>query len=228
MTDAVASNSPNDPFLAGSPASLGIFITAWLALWSAHQSEFTTRIADGSPSPDLAARFRSLAISISLPISDAFTSDRKGAIAIDDLNKHYSRVAVMAGATPRKCRPPRRTGSVPMLCSEAPIGLLSLLMELRPQADKWVLVDGVASAVPLRLDNQRPQLIGHWRRAAPLPHREFDLTDRLRKFLFMVGAASPTATSPQLECSIPTIKKAPRRSCGCSAQEPPSHLGRVR
>ena len=51
-------------------------------------------------------------------------------------------------------------------------------------------------------------MIEHWKRAAPLPHREFTLSDRQRKILFMIGDNfTNNEIARKLGYSIPTIKK---------------------
>ena len=91
--------------LAGSLAGLGIFLAAWLILWyvsirmwhrdaqrtmrlwSAHQAEVLGRLADGSLSPDLAAR-ASLPVTARMAVS-VFGATRAMAI-LDDARGHVT------------------------------------------------------------------------------------------------------------------------------------------
>lgn len=119
----------------------------------------------------------------------------------------------MAAPTPDESEhaaqgPATRIVCVPTLWSETPIGVLSLLQESRTDddADEWSYVDGL-DAVAMWLNNQRPTLIDHWKRAAPLPHREFTLSDRQRKILFMIGDnMTNSEIARKLGYSIPTMK----------------------
>lgn len=99
VADAVGSNFPGDAFLTGSLAGLGIFITAWLVLWfvsirlwvrdatqtltiwGAHQSEVMTRIADGSLSPELAAR---AALPITARMAVSVFAATRAMVVVDD------------------------------------------------------------------------------------------------------------------------------------------------
>lgn len=165
----------------------------------------------GYPDADAAA-FRRIAVSVPLPICDAFTSARTIAIASDSISEHYP---LVAAPTPDESEhaaqgPATRIVCVPTLWSETPIGVLSLLQESRTDddADEWSYVDGISSAVAMWLNNQRPTLIDHWKRAAPLPHREFTLSDRQRKILFMIGDnMTNSEIARKLGYSIPTVKK---------------------
>jgi hypothetical protein len=91
--------------LAGSLAGLGIFLASWLilwfvsirvwrrdalrtlALWSAHQAEIVARLADGSLSPELAAR-AALPITTRMAVS-VFAATRAMAV-VDDGRGHVS------------------------------------------------------------------------------------------------------------------------------------------
>lgn len=164
----------------------------------------------GYPDADAAA-FRNIAISVPLPICDAFTSARTVAIASESISDHYPLVAVNVppeeGAEPME---PTRIVCVPTMWSQTPIGVLSLLQERRSSADpdEGLHIDGVSSAVAMWLNNQRPALIEHWKRAAPLPHREFTLSDRQRKILFMIADnLTNNEIARKLGYSIPTVKK---------------------
>lgn len=164
----------------------------------------------GYPDADAAA-FRRIAVGVPLPICDAFTSARTIAVDSESISEHYPLIAVSAppeeGEAPREST---RIVSVPTMWSETPIGVLSLLQERREGAgaDEWMYVEGVASAVAMWLNNQRPTLIEHWKRAAPLPHREFTLSDRQRKILFMIGDNfTNNDIARKLGYSIPTVKK---------------------
>ncbi len=102
---AVAGNFPADPLLAGSLAGLGIFITAWLVLWfaairlwvrdatrtltlwGAHQSEVMTRIADGSLSPELAAR---AALPITARMAVSVFAATRAMVVVDDGHGHLT------------------------------------------------------------------------------------------------------------------------------------------
>ena len=163
----------------------------------------------GYPDADAAA-FRRIAISVPLPICDAFTSARTVAIASESISDHYPLVAVNTQAEDDPGAALTRIVCVPTMWSETPIGVLSLLQERRStdDADEWMYVDGVASAVAMWLNNQRPTLIEHWKRAAPLPHREFTLSDRQRKIMFMIGDNfTNNEIAHKLGYSIPTVKK---------------------
>ncbi len=163
----------------------------------------------GYPDADAAA-FRRIAISVPLPICDAFTSARTIAVASESISEHYPLVAANTQAADDPDTVPTRVVSVPTMWSETPIGVLSLLQERRDNddPDEWMYIDGVASAVAMWLNNQRPALIEHWKRAAPLPHREFTLSDRQRKILFMIGDNfTNNEIARKLGYSIPTIKK---------------------
>ncbi len=103
--DAVARNLTADPFLSGSLAGLGIFITSWLvlwfasirlwvrdanrtlALWGAHQSEVMTRIADGSLSPELAAR---AALPITARMAVSIFAATRAMVVVDDGRGHVT------------------------------------------------------------------------------------------------------------------------------------------
>lgn len=164
----------------------------------------------GYPHADAAA-FRRIAVGVPLPICDAFMSARTIAVDSESISEHYPLIA--ASVPPEEGeeqRQPTRIVSVPTMWSETPIGVLSLLQERRDNAgaDEWMYVEGVASAVAMWLNNQRPTLIEHWKRAAPLPHREFTLSDRQRKILFMIGDNfTNNEIARKLGYSIPTIKK---------------------
>lgn len=163
----------------------------------------------GYPDADAAA-FRRIAISVPLPVCDAFTSARTIAIPSESISEHYPLVAVNTRTDDDPSAMPTRIVCVPTLWSETPIGVLSLLQERTTtgDTDEWIHVDGVAAAVAMWLNNQRPTLIEHWKRAAPLPHREFTLSDRQRKILFMIGDNfTNNEIARKLGYSIPTIKK---------------------
>jgi len=103
--DAVGRNFPGDPFLAGSLAGLGIFLTAWLllwfvsirlwvrdatrtlVLWGAHQSEVMTRIADGSLSPELAAR---AALPVTARMAVSVFAATRAMVVVDDGRGHVT------------------------------------------------------------------------------------------------------------------------------------------
>ncbi len=163
----------------------------------------------GYPGEDAAA-FRRIAVSVPLPICDAFTSARTVVVASESINEHYPLVASPTqGIDDDGPSSATRIVCVPTLWSGTPIGVLSLLQEKHDDdPDEWQYVDGVASAVAMWLNNQRPTLIEHWRRAAPLPHREFTLSDRQRKILFMIADdLTNNEIARKLGYSIPTVKK---------------------
>jgi DNA-binding CsgD family transcriptional regulator len=163
----------------------------------------------GYPDADAAA-FRRIAISVPLPICDAFTSARTIAIDSETISEHYPLVAENTQAEDEPGMALTRVVSVPTMWSETPIGVLSLLQERGTtlDADQAFHVEAVASAVAMWLNNQRPALIEHWKRAAPLPHREFTLSDRQRKILFMIGDNfTNNEIARKLGYSIPTVKK---------------------
>lgn len=105
VANAVAGTFPGHPFLAGSLAGLGIFITAWLllwfvsirmwvrdatrtlGLWGAHQSEVMTRIADGSLSPELAAR---AALPITARMAVSVFAATRAMVVVDDGRGHVT------------------------------------------------------------------------------------------------------------------------------------------
>ncbi len=158
---------------------------------------------------DYSATFRSIPVAMSLPVCDAFVSTKTVSVPAQGLSENYpliglrtTEAAIPAEATRIVC--------VPCLWSEAPIGALSLLQEARPDPDpeEWLYLDGIASAVAMWLNNQRPALVEHWRRAAPLPHREFALTERQQQILRLIGEDQTNSEIGQkLGYSIPTIKK---------------------
>ncbi len=163
----------------------------------------------GYPDADAAA-FRRIAISVPLPICDAFTSARTIAIDSESISEHYPLVAANTHAEDNPEASLTRVVSVPTLWSETPIGVLSLLQERieRDSTDEALHIEAISSAVALWLNNQRPALIEHWKRAAPLPHREFTLSDRQRKILFMIGDNfTNNEIARKLGYSIPTVKK---------------------
>jgi hypothetical protein len=97
--------------LAGSLAGLGIFLAAWLilwyasvrmwrrdalrtlALWSTHQAEIMARLADGSLSPDLAAR-AALPVTARMAVS-VFGATRAMAIVDDGRGQVASRLVAV-------------------------------------------------------------------------------------------------------------------------------------
>lgn len=105
VADATATNFPASPFLTASLAGLGIFIAAWLvlwfvsirlwvrdatrtlALWGAHQSEVMTRIADGSLSPELAAR---AALPITARMAVSVFAATRAMVVVDDGRGHVT------------------------------------------------------------------------------------------------------------------------------------------
>ena len=104
----------------------------------------------GYPDADAAA-FRRIAISVPLPICDAFTSARTIAVASESISEHYPLVAANTQAADDPDAVPTRVVSVPTMWSETPIGVLSLLQERRENddPDEWMYIDGVASAVAM-------------------------------------------------------------------------------
>ena len=158
---------------------------------------------------DYSATFRSIPLSMSLPVCDAFTTTRTVSIPAQSLSENYPLIGLR---TSDSAIPPEATRivCVPCLWSEAPIGALSLLQEARPEPEPedWLYLDGIAASVSMWLNNQRPALVERWRRAAPLPHREFALTERQQRILEMIGEDQTNSEiGRKLGYSIPTIKK---------------------
>lgn len=158
---------------------------------------------------DYSATFRSIPLSMSLPACDAFTSTKAVSVRADSLNQNYPLIGLRPGdaAIPAEAT---RIVSVPCLWSQVPIGALSLLQEARPEPEpqEWLYLDGVAAATAMWMNSQRPYLVEHWRRAAPLPHREFALTERQQRILELIGRDRTNGEIAKgLGYSIPTIKK---------------------
>lgn len=175
----------------------------------------------GYPGPDAAA-FRTIVTSLPLPIADAFTSARTIATLTADLPQAYPLLASgpHAGAdgtsdgtsdgTAEEADPrPTRLVCVPVPWSQAPVGILSVLLDDRELGpDDFTYLDGVASALALWFLEQRRALIDHWRRAAPLPHREFTISARQHRILELIGEdRTNTDIANVLGYSIPTVKK---------------------
>lgn len=164
----------------------------------------------GYPGPDAAA-FRTIVTSLPLPIADAFMSARTIATLTADLPRAYPLLAsgtqeegvddTGALATRLVC--------VPVLWSQAPVGILSVLLDDRELGpDDYQYLDGVASALALWFLEQRRALIDRWRRAAPLPHREFTISARQHRILELIGEdRTNTEIADVLGYSIPTVKK---------------------
>ncbi len=161
----------------------------------------------GYPAADAAA-FRRIATTVPLPICDAFTS---ASIITVDSERIHERYPIVAENARTEDTALTRVVSVPTMWSETPIGVLSLLQErgeAESSEEEWAYLNSVASAVALWLNNQRPALVEHWKRAAPLPHRELTLSDRQTKILLMIGENfTNKEIAAKLGYSIPTVKK---------------------
>lgn len=165
----------------------------------------------GYPDADAAA-FRTVLASLPLPVSDAFTTGRTIAVPAAELDQRYPLLEA-SDADPRT--PSAESLDTEVVCTAvmwagSPIGALALLRDAtrHPTPADWAYVEAVAAAVALWLHPQRTALIEHWKRAAPLPHREFTISERQRKILFMIGEdRTNSEIASKLGYSIPTIKK---------------------
>ncbi|MDO8308356.1 MAG: hypothetical protein Q7V58_08370 [Actinomycetota bacterium] len=171
----------------------------------------------GYPGPDAAA-FRTIVTSLPLPIADAFTTARTIATLTADLPRAYPLLASGTEEAPEEVpgvaaeeidTRPTRLVCVPVLWLESPVGILSVLLDDRELgADDYQYLEGVASALALWFLEQRRALIDRWRRAAPLPHREFTITARQHRILELIGQErTNTDIANVLGYSIPTVKK---------------------
>lgn len=165
----------------------------------------------GYPDADAAA-FRTVLASLPLPVSDAFTSGSTIAVPASELDARYPLLVDPDGEerVPVAESLDTEVVCVPVSWAGAPIGALALLRDMTAHATPadWAYVEAVAAAVALWLHPQRTALIEHWKRAAPLPHREFTISERQRKILFMIGEdRTNSEIARKLGYSIPTIKK---------------------
>ncbi len=162
---------------------------------------------------DEAANYRTLPISMPLPICDAFTSLVAVVRTPQQLAAQYALLASEPELLREAQGDPDLAGSiicVPVMYSGVPVGALSLLqspvMEWMP-AD-WTYLDGATSAIGMWMTNQRSILIDRWRRAAPTPHREVRITERQRQILEKVAVDRTNGEiARDLGYSVPTIKK---------------------
>jgi DNA-binding CsgD family transcriptional regulator len=209
LAGAPGGDAAAQAMVVGALAPLGFVAGQVYALAGSGRLELLGNF--GYPDADAAA-FRTVLASLPLPVSDAFTSGRTIAVPAAELDERYP-LLEPTDADPRT--PSEESLDTEVVCTPvswagSPIGALALLRDAtrQPSPDDWSYVEAVAAAVALWLHPQRTALIEHWKRAAPLPHREFTISERQRKILFMIGEdRTNTEIARKLGYSVPTIKK---------------------